>query len=85
MSHIRFGGGDGILLEQAVVILNAENTKQGVAVENLWMKWKFGGSKKLEQQLSTVEERQYDVVTVELAGGERQEIWFDITDFYGKW
>ena len=85
LSHIRFAGGNGISLDQAVIVLNAENTKQGVAAENYWMKWKYEGSKKLEQQLSTVEERQYDVVAIELESGAQVEIWFDITEFYGKW
>ncbi len=66
LSHIRFEGGDGTSLEQAVVILGALKTKEGIAAENLWIKWKDEGAKKLEEQLSTVEERHYDVVTIEL-------------------
>ncbi len=85
LSHVRFEGGDGTSLEQAVVILGAQKTKEGIAAENLWIKWKDEGARELEEQLSTVEERHYDVVTIELSSGAKVEIWFDITDFFGKW
>ncbi|MCP4897262.1 MAG: hypothetical protein GY906_09860 [bacterium] len=85
LSHIRFEGGNGTSLEQAVVVLNAESTKEGVAAENLWIKWKYKGSKKVEQQLSSVEDRHYDVVTIEVSSGARVDLWFDITEFFGKW
>lgn len=85
LGHIRFEGGNGSALEQAVVILGAENTKQGIAAEKAWLEWKYQGSAKQGQQLTSVEERHYDVISIKLSDGSDLEIWFDITDFFGKW
>ena len=28
--------------------------------------------------------KKYDILTVKLPGGTKKDIWFDITDFYGR-
>ena len=78
-----------------LIVIDAENTDSGIDAEYAYISEQFGPfgvGWKLQRQkvLAHVlpEEGppiQIDVLTVELANGEVQDIAFDITSFYGKW
>jgi hypothetical protein len=78
----RFGGGDGLSRENAVVILT-QGHASGVASEYAWLRKHYPGGKRTTQSVTQpIDGRRYDVLTVETAEGRTLEIWFDITAFF---
>ncbi len=82
-ADITYEGGDGRDRESAVVISGAPNTFAGVAAEGAWTARQHRGWRKTGQALINNKGRWYDVITYKTEKGPR-EVWFDITDFYGK-
>ena len=84
---VHFDGGDGSSMATAVVIVGAPNEQVGVDAEYDWLARKLGrrgvdwtlGS----QGLRNIKGRAYDVITVTVRGKKRN-IYFDISDFFGK-
>ncbi len=88
---IRFEGGDGPSIEQAIKIVGARNTGEGIAAENIWIAGRHGTRgldwNKIRQGLdfSEDERNQYDIIEIEIIEtGERISYYFDITSFFGK-
>ena len=79
---ITITGGNGNSLQTAITILGAENNLTGIETEYkiIGKEWKV-----LVQILHETEDNFYDKLIVQDAAGTKKEIWFDITDFYGKW
>lgn len=83
-------GGDGSSEENAIVIRNAKNTKDGVNAEYELVAKYYGVEdvdwRLIEQFLisSDATERYYDILRIEDRAGKQYEIYFDITEFYGK-
>lgn len=82
-----FSGGDGSS-EQNAVIINATNYADGIDAEYNFIKSKYGMrgvNWKLERQmLNENNSKKYDVMVIKLADGSKQEIYCDITSFFGK-
>ena len=84
-NNFAFHGGDGSGCVEAVVIKGAATTLIGLRAQNTWLKEHFPGSERLRTQQGDCPERITDVVEIRTENGERKKIFFDITDFYGKW
>jgi hypothetical protein len=82
-AEISFGKGKGTSVGTAVVILGAENTIDGIGAENRWIKKNMPGWRKSGQSLVEYKGRMYDVIEIKKSGKTR-EVYFDITDFFGK-
>lgn len=82
---IVFSGGDGRSMETAVVISGARNTLEGVFGEGYWTWKNHPGWQKTRQSLLNRDGKRYDLITNKLPDGSQAEIYFDITDFFGKW
>lgn len=83
IGHIIFDGGDGSSMESAVIIRNAANESEGVAAESQWMRKVHPGWVKGTQGLFQKNGRHYDRIDY-TNRGEKLTIYFDITDFFGK-
>ncbi|MEJ2704036.1 MAG: hypothetical protein P8Z79_16485 [Sedimentisphaerales bacterium] len=86
---IVFEGGDGLSMDEAVIIRNALDTTVGIQAENYFISRKLGERNKdwfkEGQVLATGKKgRRFDVITVRTKLNERIEFCFDITDFFGK-
>jgi hypothetical protein len=81
--HVKYEGGDGSSLEKAVIIKGAKGEEEGVNAEYAWLAKKHPGYKMHEQSLLGEKGRKYDVITIEV-GGKKFEVFFDITDYFGK-
>jgi len=85
---IRFEGGDGSSLEEAVIILGATTEMEGIGAEDTWISERYGKRntdwKKGGVELISEEGKKYDKYEVILSDGEEIIIWFDITDFFGS-
>lgn len=88
---VRFEGGDGLSIEEAVRIVGARNTGEGIAAENIWIAERHGERgvdwNKILQALPISEDRRkhYDKIEIEIIPTEeRVSYFFDITSFFGK-
>jgi len=75
---------DGSSFENAIVI-KEKTEKPGVDAEYIWLKKNYPGYKLIRQSLSSKEKNYYDVMEIKTADGENKTIYFDITNFFGKW
>lgn len=85
---IEYAGGDGSSMEKAVRIIGAENSAQGVQAEYLYLTERFGMRGRdwsLEMQsLVKKEGKSFDVMMIALKDGRGINVYFDITEFFGK-
>lgn len=81
---VHFAGGDGSSQEKAVVVLGA-NESSGVQAEYLWLAAHFPGYQRGQQGLIQGQGgKSYDVLDFTTADGAKRTIYFDITDYFGK-
>jgi hypothetical protein len=75
----------GESIEEAIKIC-ANTTDIGVQIEYLYLHQTFGQNAwKLEQQcLSHFQDKSYDIFEIVLQDNVRKRIYFDISNFYGK-
>ncbi|MBK8982599.1 MAG: hypothetical protein IPM38_09845 [Ignavibacteria bacterium] len=82
-----FAGGDGTSFENAVII-KAKTSSEGISNEYMFISMLYGNPDKdwelLKQSLADHQNKSYDVMKIKLKNGEVKEVFFDITNFYGK-
>ncbi len=77
------GSGEGSSFERAVVI-QATNEGDGVKAEYTWIRANISGGRPAGQSLQPHGNKVYDVVRVQLPDGSTRTVYFDITNFFGK-
>lgn len=86
--RIYFSANGGETVEDAIEVINAGDTDQGVAAEYLYLKILFAERKTAYeltgQRLIHRDGRQYDQLVWQAADGEKGSIYFDITGFFGR-
>lgn len=70
-------GGDGTSAAQAVVV-------KSISQEYTWIKRYCPGFQLQTQALQDIEGKPYDILTLCNAVGEQRTIYFDISQFFGK-
>ncbi|HEY5970677.1 MAG TPA: hypothetical protein VIT22_01680 [Pseudoxanthomonas sp.] len=83
VADVRYAGGDGLTVKKAIVIAGAKTASEGEAAEQEWIRRNLPGAS-IQSQGRVTGPPHYDVITVKLATGERRDIHFDITAFFGK-
>jgi hypothetical protein len=83
---IRFGGGDGSSMKAAIVILGAKGERDGTAAEYKYLDLLMPDVSHTVRGQALLEDngRSYDRLDVEMAGGKSMNVFFDITDYFGK-
>ncbi len=81
---IQYRGGDGSGKEKAIIILGSSNEREGVDAEFDYIERKVGYFEIESQSFVDDGDKKYDCLKVEGVTGKKAELWFDITDFYGK-
>ncbi|MEO5914200.1 MAG: hypothetical protein ABIS50_08205 [Luteolibacter sp.] len=66
------------------ITINARSEAEGVPAEYEWLEAHFPGSKVLGQSLANNAGKAYDVMHVQLASGQKRDVYFDISGFFGK-
>jgi hypothetical protein len=89
LSKVTYEGGDGKTVENAIVIKNAENERNGVAAEYAFITKiygeKFKDWKPIGQSTINKDNRKIDLINIQLIQkDETVSYYFDITAFYGK-
>lgn len=74
---------DGSSFEAAVVIQETRETA-GVNAEYKWCAAHYPGYKTQMQALSNKNRKPYDVLTIVTADGTVMKVYFDISNFFGK-
>lgn len=87
-SNIKYEGGNGSSIEEAVIILGANSEMEGIGAEATWISKQYGQRnidwKKGDVALISKGGKDYDKYEVILKEGNSIIIWFDISDFFGK-
>ncbi|MEI7595280.1 MAG: hypothetical protein WCK02_05985 [Bacteroidota bacterium] len=74
---------DGTSYEHAVVIKEKTETS-GVEAEHKWLSKNYPNYTLLSQSLSEHKNKPYDLMNISLPSGEKKCIYFDISNFFGK-
>ncbi len=86
-TEVRFAGGSGDSREEAIVIKNAANHRAGVVAEYHYLYTRFGQRDlhwRLVCQALLKSDPPVDRLTIELSDGTIKDIYFDVSDFFGK-
>ena len=81
---IQIKGGNGSTKEKAIRIIGADTELQGIDVEFNYMEGKVGYFEIESQAFLDEGDKKYDCMNVVGVTGNKKELWFDITDYYGK-
>ena len=81
---IQIKGGNGSAKEKAIRIVGAENEWEGIDAEFNYIQRKVGYFEIESQTFVDDGEKKYDCMNVSGITGIKKELWFDITDCYGK-
>ena len=69
----------------SAIVINATTEKAGIAEENAWIQENYPGAKKVKQALTKCNDKMADVVDIETANGRTVSLYFDISNFFGKY
>jgi hypothetical protein len=75
---------DGSSYENAIVI-NKTSSSEGIEAEYAYLRKHYPGYKLIRQSLQSHNNKPYDVLEIKTAEGEEIKVYFDISNFYGKW
>jgi hypothetical protein len=82
-----YGGGNGESPDKAFVI-EVSNSLDGIQAEYDYLKKKFGQEgvdwKCTSQMLTSYNDKDMDVLSIEFKDHSKRQFWFDISKFYGK-
>jgi hypothetical protein len=69
------------------IVIEAENSREGIAAEYRWLAEHYPGYQREEQSLIQCGEgdRMADLIEFRTTDGELRKVYFDITSFFGKW
>ncbi len=81
---ITFGGGDGLSPEEAIIIKGARDTREGLEAQAFWVGKNFWGWRRAGQSVSSGLGRIYERVDYMTPQGVHKPVFFDITEFYGR-
>jgi len=73
----------GSSFEKAIII-NETSERVGISSEYAWLKNKYPGYKTNSQSLSYSNKKPYDILHITTTDGKAVTIYFDISNFYGK-
>jgi hypothetical protein len=83
-TELHFVGGNGKSMCEAIIIEGVKNGREGVAAEKDWLREHMSGWVMVSQALIEEGSKAYDGLTVRSGSGEERVIYFDITNFFGK-
>lgn len=75
---------DGLSYEKAIVI-NKSNESEGIKAEYEWLTKNYPGYKSKGQSLNYYKNKPYDIIEITTAEGQSKTLYFDISEFFGKY
>ena len=74
---------DGSSYDKAIFI-KEDHEQPGIHAEYAWIRAQYRGSKVNGQSLNNYRNKPYDVIHITTADGTTRDVYFDISNFYGK-
>jgi hypothetical protein len=74
---------DGSSYEKAIIITE-KNESSGVAAEYAWLRKNYPGYRSKGQTLNYNNKKPFDLITIITSDGVEKTIYFDISNFYGR-
>ncbi len=74
---------DGSSYDKAIIIQQTSETR-GIADEYTWIRNKYPNSKTKSQSLSYKDKKPFDIINIVTAEGNDVAVYFDISNFLGK-
>jgi len=81
---IKFRGGTGETVEDAVIILAAEDTLEGIRAEKRYISVKNIDWEMKGQQLIEIDGHYFDRLTIVVDNLQEKQFYFDISKFFAK-
>ncbi len=81
---VNSGERDGSSFEKAIIV-EEKTESAGVDAEYKWLAQHYPGYKLQQQSLLMNSGKSYDKMHIKTAQGEVKDIYFDISNFFGKW
>jgi predicted Zn-dependent protease len=75
---------DGSGYEKAIVI-KEKTEKKGIDAEYQWLRKHYPGYTLISQSLNFKNNKNYDILSIKTNDGEKKDVYFDISNFFGKW
>jgi hypothetical protein len=75
---------DGSSFEKAIII-NEKSEFKGIEAEYAWLRKNYPGYKSKQQSLLSHDGKSYDRLDIITSDGEEKSIYFDISNFFGKY
>jgi hypothetical protein len=72
-------------IEKLQNIIKEKNETKGIKAEYEWLRKNYPGYEAKKQALIVQKKTPYDVITIVTENGEEKSIYFDISNFYGKY
>ena len=82
-SSVQAAERDGSSYEKAIII-NERSEGKGVTAEYAWLKANYPGYKSMGQSLNHKDGKSYDIIRIKTSGGTEKSVYFDISNFFGK-
>jgi hypothetical protein len=76
-------GADGSSFEKAIVI-QEKSEMTGSKAEYQWLRENYPGYKMIMQALVNHDKKPYDILTITTADGVEKKVYFDISNYFGK-
>jgi hypothetical protein len=83
-AEVKYEGGDGSSMEKAIIIKGAKGSEAGIGAEYAWLAKKYPGYKTREQALLGDKKKKYDMISITTGECKQVEVYFDISEFFGK-
>ena len=83
-SSVDDAANDGLSYDKAIVI-KEKTERKGIDAEYKWLRKHFPGYTLIRQSLNFENNKNYDVLSIKTSEGEKKDIYFDISNFFGKW
>lgn len=68
----------------SAIVVHAKNEESGVRAEYDWIRANLPGFRPEGQSLVSHGGKPYDIIVVVAKSGEKREVYFDISEFFGK-
>jgi hypothetical protein len=75
---------DGLSYETAIVIQET-NEMSGIQAEYAWIKEHYPNCSLKQQSLASYKDKPYDIMTIFTSEGKTVNLYFDISNFFGKY
>lgn len=75
---------DGLTYKTAVVIKEKDEIS-GIGAEYSWLKQNYPGCRLKQQSLTSYKNNPYDIMTIITSDGKVLDIYFNISNFFGKY